>query len=489
MTATQVLDLAGDRPGAGPLRLRRRRARADRQVGRRRRPSAGATTRDHRAALRARRPRRQHLGRGPAPRPPGCGDVRARPPARRRHAPARRRQRRPPRPGRPLRGVRRPPAHLPAGAAVRDVRRRLDDRPRPGGARAHPQRGPTTRGRSRSSTASWPASRPGSATTSTRLRHADVRALLRHRLRGRPTRCQLPHRHPHGLHDGADALGAPPRGVPRRPRRRRLPARSRRRRRRRAGPAAADRRARPPLRGPPAAPRRDRVPRPRRWSSPTPAAASTPAPSEPPAVPLGELLDALDRTRRRARARRRAGPPPAPALRRGQPRPPAALVGALDRPFTFDRSALAGAPGRASPASRRHERWCPRPCPHPSRARRGDRSPTSTTSSPTPCAASCASGCASPRPTTPTRPRTPSRSPSTGWRSGTSATGSSRDVLSGADPQSAMLAEQLRGLLPPRGPRLGHAHRDRAAGAPARGGRGPPAHRARTHPRRRHRPR
>ena len=64
-----------------------------------------------------------------------------------------------------------------------------------------------------------------------------------------------------------------------------------------------------------------------------------------------------------------------------------------------------------------------------------------------------------------------------------------RDVLSGGDPQSAMLAEQLRGLLPPEDLGVGHAHRDRAAGAPARGGRGPPAHRARTHPRRRHRPR
>ena len=41
---------------------------------------------------------------------------------------------------------------------------------------------------------------------------------------------QLPHRHADGLHDGADALGAAPGGLPRRPRRRRLPAARRRRR-------------------------------------------------------------------------------------------------------------------------------------------------------------------------------------------------------------------------------------------------------------------
>ncbi len=35
---------------------------------------------------------------------------------------------------------------------------------------------------------------------------------------------QLPHRHPHRLHDGPDAVGSPPRGVPGRARRRHLPA-------------------------------------------------------------------------------------------------------------------------------------------------------------------------------------------------------------------------------------------------------------------------
>ena len=70
---------------------------------------------------------------------------------------------------------------------------------------------------------------------------------------------QLPHRHPHRLHDGPDALGAPPGRVPGRPRRRRLPPLAVDRRRRRAGPAPAHRRARPPVGGPPAAARRDHV--------------------------------------------------------------------------------------------------------------------------------------------------------------------------------------------------------------------------------------
>ena len=67
---------------------------------------------------------------------------------------------------------------------------------------------------------------------------------------------QLPHRHAHRLHDGADALGAAPRRLPARPRRRHLPAGRLRRRRRRARPPPAHGRARRPQRGPPAPPRR-----------------------------------------------------------------------------------------------------------------------------------------------------------------------------------------------------------------------------------------
>ena len=85
---------------------------------------------------------------------------------------------------------------------------------------------------------------------------ADVRALLDEQPRRAADPGQLPHRHPHRLHPGADALGAAPRGVPARPRRRRLPAAEQPRRRRRAGPRPVGRRARPAQRGPPAVPRR-----------------------------------------------------------------------------------------------------------------------------------------------------------------------------------------------------------------------------------------
>ena len=62
--------------------------------------------------------------------------------------------------------------------------------------------------------------------------------------------------------------------------------------------------------------------RPTAWSSPTPATTSAPTSPRPPAVPVGELLDVVDRTvrgRRRRRAREpRRRPPSAAALRRPQ---------------------------------------------------------------------------------------------------------------------------------------------------------------------------
>ena len=66
-------------------------------------------------------------------------------------------------------------------------------------------------------------------------RAASVRAPAGRRARDAPVPAgraadprQLPHRHPHRLHDGPDALGPAPRRLPGRPRRRRLPARRRR---------------------------------------------------------------------------------------------------------------------------------------------------------------------------------------------------------------------------------------------------------------------
>ena len=93
-------------------------------------------------------------------------------------------------------------------------------------------------------------------------RHAAAAARRPRAARPAPGRApdpgQLPHRHADGVHDGADALGAAPGGLPGRPRRRRLPAARRRRRRRRAGPRPDDRRTRHPFRGPAIAARRHR---------------------------------------------------------------------------------------------------------------------------------------------------------------------------------------------------------------------------------------
>ena len=73
------------------------------------------------------------------------------------------------------------------------------------------------------------------------LRLPDIRALLDATPGRAPDAGQLPHRHADGVHDGADALGAAPGGLPGRPRRRRVPAPRCRRRRRRAGPRPDDR--------------------------------------------------------------------------------------------------------------------------------------------------------------------------------------------------------------------------------------------------------
>ena len=158
---------------------------------------------------------------------------------------------------------------------------------------------------------------------------------------------QLPHRHADGLHDGADAVGPAPGGVPARPGRRRVPARRVGRRRRRAGAAPDDRRARRPQRGPPAVPRRD----PGRDGD-----------------PRGHLHRRRRAHRRRAaaggaarRAARRAAtapPPPAGARARRCTQHPLQPFDARNLvaggcvgggPFSFDRAALAGASAARRP--------------------------------------------------------------------------------------------------------------------------------------------
>ena len=164
---------------------------------------------------------------------------------------------------------------------------------------------------------------------------------------------QLPGRQPHRLHDGPDAVGPAPRGLPARARRRGLPAAAHGRRRRRAGPHAGHRRARRPLRGPPAAARRDR----RR-----------------------------DREARRHLHRRRPAQRPGPAARRTprraarRPRPHHRGAGARRRSSSSTRSRAStcatssragSARPRRSPSTRRC--WRPRP-PRPGRGRRRRRS-------------------------------------------------------------------------------------------------------------------
>ena len=169
--------------------------------------------------------------------------------------------------------------------------------------------------------------------------------------------------------------------------------------------------------------------------------------ARPPAVPLGELLDALDRTAAEPGARARARAPPAPALRRGQPRAPGASAGPSRSPSTAPRS-----PGRWPRARPRIEvrELVPepaagaRPAPPPT-----SRSPTCTTSSSTRCAASSGAGCGSRTPYDADEAKDAVPIVLDGleqWAVGDRLVG---DVLAGADPQTGMVAEQLRGLLPP----------------------------------------
>ena len=118
-------------------------------------------------------------------------------------------------------------------------------------------------------------------------------------------------------------------------------------------------------------------------------------------------------------------------------------------PFTFDRSALAGA--RAARADRTAVREL---VPDAAAGRRAVASATSSLADlhdffAHPVRGFFRGGCASPRPTTPTRSRTPIPivlDALEQWAVGDRLVG---DVLAGADPQTAMVAEQLRGLLPP----------------------------------------
>ena len=124
------------------------------------------------------------------------------------------------------------------------------------------------------------------------------------------------------------------------------------------------------------------------------------------------------------------------------------------RPFSFDRAALAGAAGRPPAARRRRPTLLAEPLPREAAAGRRARRPAGV---PRPPGARVPAlrGSTSPRRSRPRRRSTRSRSPSTGWRSGRSATGC-WPTSSPAAPAGRRRAEQLRGDLPP-GPLGGHA--------------------------------
>ena len=190
---------------------------------------------------------------------------------------------------------------------------------------------------------------------------ADVRALLDEQP-GRPAHPgQLPHRHPHRLHPGADALGAAPGRLPARPRRRRLPPAEQPRRRRRAGPRPVGRRARPAQRGPPAVPRRHLRRR----------------------GPPGHHLHRRRRAHRRARA---AGRPARRAARRAGPHGCARPTALRVRDVVTTHHALQPFdPRNFAPVARPGGRSASTRCRTPVRGPPPDRGPSRRRSSPRRC--------------------------------------------------------------------------------------------------------
>ncbi|MCF6378214.1 exodeoxyribonuclease V subunit gamma [Nocardioides KLBMP 9356] len=279
----------------------------------------------------------------------------------------------------------------------------------------------------------------------TRLRHADVRALLRHRLRGRPTRSNfrtgtltvctmVPMRSvPHrvvclvGLDDGV------------------FP--------RLESVDGDDVLARRPLTGERDIRSEDRQLLLDAIGAATETLVITYAgrgehtnDDKPPAVPLGELLDTLDRTC--------SGPVRDDVVLQHPLQPfdeanlaPGALVRAVDRPFSFDRTALAGAEAarapRAAPRSLVPDPLVVADQPtevslsdlqdffaHPVRSFLRHRLRVTT-----------------PYDVEETKDAVPiTLDGLEKWQVGDRLV---HDVLTGGDPQAAMVAEQLRGLLPP----------------------------------------
>jgi exodeoxyribonuclease V gamma subunit len=279
----------------------------------------------------------------------------------------------------------------------------------------------------------------------TRLRHADVRALLRHRLRGRPTRSNfrtgtltvctmVPMRSvPHrvvclvGLDDGV------------------FP--------RLESVDGDDVLARRPLTGERDIRSEDRQLLLDAIGAATETLVVTYAgrgehtnDDKPPAVPLGELLDTLDRT---------SSAPVRDDVVVQHPLQPfdeanltsGALVRAVDRPFSFDRTALAGA--RAARAPQVAPRaLVPDPLPSPDAGAEVSLSDLQDFfAHPVRSFLRHRLRITTPYDVAETKDAIPiTLDGLEKWDVGDRLV---RDVLTGGDPQAAMLAEQLRGLLPP----------------------------------------
>ena len=286
----------------------------------------------------------------------------------------------------------------------------------------------------------------GAAATTLAL--AEVRALLAERLAGPPDARELPHRPPDDLHARADALGAAPRRLPARARRRRVPAQvgARRRRPRARDPHVGDRDARTEdrqllLDALMAATDRLIV-----TYTGNDERTNTP---RPPAVPVGELLDVVDahrarRRRRRARATGCSSSTRCSRSTRATSRPASSCPA---RHWSFDRVTLAGRP-RARRAAHRAAAVPRRPAARRS-SRRWSSSTTSCASPSTRSGRSCASGSGSCSATSTTRSTTRCRSSSTTSSSGASARGCSRRGWPARTMDACVAAEVARGLLPP----------------------------------------
>ncbi|MDR7252813.1 exodeoxyribonuclease V gamma subunit [Nocardioides sp. BE266] len=279
----------------------------------------------------------------------------------------------------------------------------------------------------------------------TRLRHADVRALLRHRLRGRPTRSNfrtgtltvctmVPMRSvPHrvvclvGLDDGV------------------FP--------RLESVDGDDVLARRPLTGERDIRSEDRQLLLDAIGAATETLVITYAgrgehtnDDKPPAVPLGELLDTLDRT---------SSAPVRDDVVLHHPLQPfdeanltaAALVRAADRPFSFDRTALAGAQAARAPRPAVLS-LVPDPLPAPETVEEVSLSDLQDFfAHPVRSFLRHRLRVTTPYDVDETKDAIPiTLDGLEKWDVGDRLV---RDVLAGGDPQSAMLAEQLRGLLPP----------------------------------------